>query len=289
MKNKVLILVLIVVTFLLTGCLKTDDMDEINIITTNYAIEYATNRLYKENSTITNIYPNGVNRNEYKFTDKQLQDFSKRSDLLIYDGNTDDKDDALKMLKYNKGLKIIDATYQTMYTYRDSDLWLNPSEYLMLIQNIKNELQDYITDPYLIKDLDTRYETLKIDITSLDSSLNQAGENSVNKSIVCIDETLLFLKRYGFEVINLTEDGKEKPANIDIAKNLMDNKKVNYIFVTDENTTNNITEELISAYNLKKATFKTLKTLSEQDSNNNEDYLTIMNNNINLITQETYE
>ena len=273
MKNKVLMLIAITITFLLTGCLKTDDMDEINIITTNYAIEYATNRLYSENSTITNIYPNGVNKNEYSFTEKQLKDFSKRSDLLIYDGNTDDKDDALKMLKYNKGLKIIDATYQTMYTYRDSDLWLNPSEYLMLIQNIKNELQDYITDPYLIKDLDTRYETLKIDITSIDSGLNQAGENSVNKSIICIDETLLFLEKYGFKV----------------AKNLMDNKKVNYIFVTDENTTNDITEELLSTYGLKKATFKTIKTLSEQDSNSNEDYLTIMNSNINIITQETYE
>lgn len=288
MKKKILIIALATIVLLTTGCFKTDDMDDISIATTNYATYYAINRLYKDNSDIINIYPYGVSKDKYNLTKKQLKDYSKK-DLLIYDGNTKDKDDALIMLKYNKNLKIIDSTYGINKTYSSSDVWLNLSDYLMLVQNIKNELQDYIKDPYLSNGLDEKYNLLKIDITSLEASLNQASTNSVNKTIVTVDESMKFLEKYGFTVINLTEDKKEKESNVDIAKNLINENKISYIFVTDINSENKLVESLIKEYNLTKLTFKTLETISEIDLNNNEDFLTIMQSNINLITQETYE
>lgn len=288
MKKIKLLLIVCLISICFTGCFKTDDMEDIDIITTNYAIEYATKRLYGENSTISNIYPRGIVKDKYKLTNKQIKDYSK-NDLFIYDGNTNDKDIVLKMLDYRNGLKIIDATYGVATESPKTDAWLNLADYLMLIQNIKNELQDYITDKYLAEKIDDRYDLLKIDITSLDAMLTEASNNSLSKYIISYDDTLNYLTRYEFEVINLTQDGKEKEVNIDNAVDLINNKKVSYIFVPDTVEKNDLIDKFTSEYGLKMATFKTLESISEKDFNNNEDFLTIMQSNINLITQETYE
>lgn len=271
-----------------TGCIKFYDMDNVEIVTTNYATEYAVSRLYGEKSTISNIYPYGMTSDSYKLTEKQLKDYSKK-DIVIYDGNTNDKENVRKMLKNNKNLKIIDSTYGIEKSKVSSDSWLNLSDFLMIAQNIKEELTSYINNKYLTSSLDDNYESLKIDITSLEAALKLAADNSVNKSIITIDESMKFLEKYGFEVINLTEDGKNNNSNIDKAEDLLDAEELSFIFVTDENNSNKTVEKLLDKYDIKTLTFKTLKTISEKDKNNNEDFLTIMQSNINLITQETYQ
>ena len=72
-------------------------------------------------------------------------------------------------LKYvNKNIKIIDASYGLEETYAKSDIWLNPSNILMLAQNIKQELSDYIENPYLKQEINNNYKLLKLDISELD-------------------------------------------------------------------------------------------------------------------------
>ena len=101
MKKKILTILLIITITLLTGCIKRYDMEGINIITTIYPIEYVTKRLYGESANIKSIYPNGVDINEYKLTNKQLKDFSN-NDLLIYNGNSTDREYATVILQKNK-------------------------------------------------------------------------------------------------------------------------------------------------------------------------------------------
>ena len=56
--KKVIYLAIIVSLFLTTGCLKIFklyDMDDIDIITTIYPVEYVANRIYGESSNISSI------------------------------------------------------------------------------------------------------------------------------------------------------------------------------------------------------------------------------------------
>jgi zinc transport system substrate-binding protein len=221
-------------------------------------------------------------------TNKQLKDYSEY-DLFIYNGESSERDYATKMLNYNKKLKIIDAAYGLDTTYQSSDIWLNPSNILMIGQNIKNELQDYIISDYIKEKLEEKYALLKVDITELETEFKKASENAVNNKIIVQDESLNFLKKYGFDVINLTEDGKEKPNNISLAKSLFYRKKLSYIFVMEHSNNNNIVERLKKAYNVKSLEFRTLDTITEKDISNNDDYLSIMHENINKLQRETYE
>src|SRR5690625_5287963 len=136
MKKIVNILVLLCLVISLSGCIKRDSMEDITIYTTNYPTEYITRRLYGEYSDIESIYPDGVNINNYKLTNKQIEDYSK-ADLFIFNGLSNEKNYVESMRENNKDLKIIDTTLSMEYNNSIEELWLDPSNFLMMAQNIK--------------------------------------------------------------------------------------------------------------------------------------------------------
>ena len=66
------ILPIVLLLFMCTGC-KQDDMEDIDIIVTNYANEYIVSELYGKHANISSIYPDGINVNDYKITNKHTQ------------------------------------------------------------------------------------------------------------------------------------------------------------------------------------------------------------------------
>ncbi len=287
MKKIITILITIIILIGTTGCIKRDKMEDINIITTIYPLEYVINRLYGESSDITSIYPRGITINEYEFTNKQFEDFSKQ-DLFIYNGKSDEREYATTMLNMNNDLKIIDASYGIDIINKNTDIWLNPSNILMIAQNIRNELKELITNPYIIKEINNQYDLLKVDISELDTEYKKTADNSSDKRIISSDETLKFLEKYGFTVINLTENKEIKQNNLELAKSLLKNKELEYIFICN-NVSSDTINNLTKSYNAKIINFKTAEIITEKDIENNEDYLSIMHNNIELLKQETYQ
>ena len=90
----------------------------------------------------------------------------------------------------------------------------------MVAQNIRNELSEYINSSVVIDRINNKYDLLKVDITKLESEIKKAAESSNLPTIVVYDESLNYLNKYGFKVINLTENGKTRQSNIDLAINL---------------------------------------------------------------------
>lgn len=285
---KKIIGILFIVLIIATGCFKRDQMEDINIITTIYPIEYVTDRLYGESSNITSIYPRGSDIDKYTLTKKQIKDYSEK-DLFIYSGESSEREYATSMLNQNNNLKIIDASYGLEATYSDSDIWLDPSNILMISQNIKTELEEYITSTYIIDEINEKYNSLKVDISGLDTEFKTTADNALDSRIIVADESLNFLRKYGFTVINLTTAGKRAETNIALAESLIKTKKLNYVFVNENTLDSDIALSLVTNYKAKTMTFKLLSTISEDDLDNNEDYLSLMHANINLLKEETYK
>ena len=193
------------------------------------------------------------------------------------------------MLGFNRNLKIIDASYGIDSTYKDSDVWLNPSNILMVAQNIRNELSEYINSSVVIDRINNKYDLLKVDITELESEIKKAAESSNLPTIVVYDESLNYLNKYGFKVINLTENGKTRQSNIDLAINLYINNKISYVFVVENEKINNDIENFIKKYDVKKLTIRSIDNINEEDISNNDDYLSLMHYNLDLIKKETYK
>lgn len=284
MKKIKIILVLGIILPLLTGCFKRDNMDNISIYSTVYPIEYLVRNIYGYNSTINSIYPNGTNTKTYELTEKNLKEYAN-VDLFVYNGLTSEKSIAASFLNYNSKLKIIDVSKGISLQNDQEELWLCPSNYLMLAQNIKNELVEYTTSTILKQEINEKYDALKLTISKYDAELKLIAENAKNNTIIAGNDVFLFLEKYGFDVISVEESDRYLASYYQEAKNNIVNKKNDYIFVLDTDEINENTSNLEKS-GAKIITVRSMTNLTDEEEKENLDYPKMMTEFIEQIRNE---
>ena len=280
MKLKKIILMLIPLMFL-TGCnLKKDNLESATIYTTIYPIKYLTEFLYKDYATIESIYPSGADVVSYELTSKQIKKYAK-ADLFIYNGLSNEKTITKNLINKNKNLLIIDVSNGLSYTYGVKELWMSPNNYLMLAKNIKDYLKEYLDSKIIANYVDQKYEDLAEILSLKDAELRSIGKEAKEKgtnTIVVSDNVFKFLENYDFHVVSLDEETLTEGTLNSIRNNF---KKENYntILVLDNNYTDNI-NSIIKDY---KAKAIDVKSMINVDSDNTDDYLTVMQDLIDNI------
>ena len=289
MKKYKLIILTIITIFTLTGCdlFKRDTMENINIITTIYPLEYATNYLYGNSSNVISIYPDDVNTDTYTLTEKQLKDNSKK-DLFIYMGQSLDSDIAVNLIDRNRNLKLIDATFGMEYKKDISELWLNPSNLLMILQNIRNGLNEYIDNTYIKMEIEDKYNELKMILSEIDANYKTTILNANKKTIYCNNKALLFLEKYGLSVIVIDKDYELYEKNLTLLKNAINDNKVKYFYVIEDSNISNDIETLINDKKIEKLEFRNLKNITDDERKSKKNYESITLENIELLKKEIY-
>ena len=177
MKKIILSICLLISILFFSGCEAINNMENITIYTSSYPIEFVTKELYGEHAKVYNMYPQGIDSTTYKLTDKQVSDFAE-SDLIIYNGLSNEQKYIVKMLNKNNKLKIIDATSKIEYTSDINEIWINPSNLLKIAKNTKDGLNEYITSTLISEEINDNYENLKVEISSIDADLKEMVENA---------------------------------------------------------------------------------------------------------------
>lgn len=273
--------------FLLTGCFKQDNLDGIDIYTTVYPIEYIVTKLYGNHSNVYSIYPNEVDVDSYELTKKQIKDYSS-SNMYVFNGLSNEKDYVSQMFKYNKNLMIIDASSTMEYNYSNNELWLDPSNFLMMALNIKNGLTEYIENHYLKNEIEENYESLKVEISNIDARLKLLSENANSSTIIVDSNAFKYLEKYGFTVISLEEGATLTDKILSDAKEAIEADSINYIFTFDKDNLNSTVQNFINEYKLETLEFKTLSNLTDDERDLNEDYISLLNENIEILKNELY-
>lgn len=285
--KKFLLLLSVFLILITTGCFKRDTMEDISIYTSVYPIEYIVNRLYGEHAEVESIYPDGIIVDKYTLTDKQLEDYGK-SDLFIFNGLSIEKNYIKPMFETNKNLKIIDASSSIEYTNRMEEIWLDPSNFLMIAQNIRTGFEEYIENQYLKSEINENYKQLKIDVSSLDAKIQTMIQKANSKTILVSDNLFKYLEKYNFEVISLDEKETTLDKNIARAKELISSGEIKYIYTIKNEEINETINSLITETKITKLEFHNLANLDENEHKNKKDYLSIMNENVELLRQELY-
>lgn len=278
--------ILFITLFLTTGCFKNDTMEDIHIVTSDYPIEYLTNYLYGNKATVSKIYPNDVDIKTYKLTNKIIKDTAKK-ELFIYNGLGNARDIATKLLDKNKSIKIIDSTYGMSSNYTLEESWLNPANLLMMAKNIKVGLEEYISNQTLKDKINERYNELEVSISEIDAQIKLIASNSINKNLIVSDSSLNWLSKYGFTIYDLSSNLTDKEK--ETIKDLYTNKKVNYIITLTNSKENDFIKELIDNYKAKKIDFDRLDNISEENKDNDLDFISIYNNNLETLKKELFE
>ncbi|CDE98714.1 aBC-type metal ion transporter periplasmic subunit [Clostridium sp. CAG:628] len=277
------VIVLLMSLFLLTGCLEEEKLDKI-AYTTYYPLEFATNYMYKDFATVKSIYPNGIDTSKYTLTDKQKSIYAS-SDMFVYAGVTDEVKLAAEFLNTNQNISIIDGTKGLSYSSEVCELWLDPSNYLMIARNIKSTLIDYANNVYDEEKIDKLYDELKIKISEIDVDLTMMGKNASKKNILVTNDSFNFLSKYNINVISIKE-GDTKSIND--AKKLINSGEIKYVYVLRGNTLSEEIETFIKNYNLEKIEIDSMYTITDEDKNNGNNYLSIMTENINKFKTELF-
>ena len=269
-----------------TGCM-SDNMENINILVTNYPNEYITQKLYGEHASISSIYPDGVDITNYKISSKQKKDFSQY-DLFIYNGLIEkERNLAVDLLDINPDLKIIDTAYVLETDYSPEELWLNPSSLLMMAQNVRLGLEEYISSNVLKEEIDLAYDSLKVELSELDANYRIDVENTNNKIIVVANSALKYLEKFGLEVYCIDSDATEK--TISDVQNLIDEEKVDYIYSFKEEELNDKVKKLIdSNETVSVLEMHRIDNITDDERKNKDDYLSIMESNLEIIKKEIY-
>lgn len=284
MKKLISLIGVITILVGVSGCdFKKDSMDNIDIYTTNYPTEYIVKRLYKGHAKVHSIYPNGVDINDYSLTEKQIEDYSN-SELYVFNGLSEkEKSYVTSMREKNKNLKIIDDTLAMEYNYGPEELWLDPSNLLMMAQNVKKGFNEYISNYYLNNDIKENYEELKIEASNLDASIKEIVKNSDNKTIIAGDDLFKYLEKYGLTVYSLENNDNLTAKTISDVENLIKNEGIKYIFIKENEEQNKYVKQLVKDYGVEVLQWHTLSNLTESQKSSNEDYFSLMNDNLETL------
>ena len=274
MKKLLSIVCLFLVILWTSGCFKKDNLEGAKIYTTVYPITYIVDTLYGKNSEISSIYPNGSDVTSYKLSKKQIDEYSE-ANIFVYNGLSNEKDIAKTFLNNNRDLKILDVAYGLKYKNGIEELWLSPSNYLMLASTTKNNLTDLIENKYLVDEINKNYDVLEEELSIMDAELRTIASSASkddNNTIVASSNMFKFLENYGFKVISLEE--LEDTASI---KSSFKNKKYTAIFMKNTEEKTDLINELVDNYEAKIVTVNTMTTLSDENVKNNDNYISIMN------------
>ncbi len=284
--KKIKYLIILIMLFSLTGCLSNDSMDDIKISTSVYPIKYVVDYLYKNHSEIRSIYPTDEEVIDFKVTDVLLEQYSD-TDLFIFNGSSNEKNYVKTIHSKNKDLMIIDFTSNNLdYDYSIEELWLNPNNLLTIANNIKKGLGEYIKTKYLVKEINQKYEDLKIELTNLDGKYYSASNLASNKTIIVSDDAFKFLEKYGLEVISLDKDtvtNKEKER----ALSLLKSGECNYIYIKYGETNEEI-QNMVNEANKSTLSLYTMTNLNGIDTSK-VNYITLMNQNLDNLKLELYK
>lgn len=287
MKKKVLLCLLIIIVLLgTTGCRK-DNMEDIDIVVTNYPNEYILTSIYGEHANINSVYPDGVNVNNYRITSKRKKDLSK-DDLFIYTGLIErERKLAVDLLDINNNLKIIDTSYVLEIENTEEELWLNPSYLLMMAKNIEMGLNEYISSTYLKKEIDTNYEKLKVNLSELDADYRLSVDNAKSKRIVVNSNELKYLEKFGLEVIVLDDKALDKTYNE--VEEYINKGEIKYIYkFKDEKNSEKVNNLISNHEGIEVTELHKINNITDKEREDKEDYISLMKDNLELIKQAIY-
>ena len=279
--------VLLVCFLFLTGCNINDDFNDSYIYVTTYPIEYATTALYSDYAKVSSVYPNG-SKSDYKVTEKKKDKYST-GEIFIYSGVSGEAYLAKDLYNRNDNIQLVDATKGMSRDLKNESMWLNPSNYLMLCSNIKSGLIEYNDNVYIKEKIENNYKTLNEMVSELDVSLYDIGKNGNYKTILTTNDVFNYLTKYNINVISLDENNKTIDKAYAEAKKLVSTKAIQYVYYLEDDTLNVRQEKFISENSIVKVPIKSMFTITEEEKNNNKDYISMMNDVIDNYKKELYK
>jgi len=292
--------------FLLTACNSSNENTEneqLIIYTSIYPIQYVAEEITGDNATVKSIYPPGVDAHTYEPTSKEITELAKGNAFIYLGAGMESfAETAADALKSQDILFIEIGEHDHLFTEdehkhddhghdhgdHDPHIWLEPLRMIEIGEIVKDEL--VTLNPEKEGEYVENFKALKEDLTTLDEEFTEILETKENKQLLVSHAAYGYWEeRYGIEQIPISGlSSSDEPSQKDLAEiaRLAEKEELNYVIFeqTGSNRLASIIQEYIHA---DKLTIHNLEVLTEDNIAENENYLSLMKKNLEVLDQAT--
>lgn len=301
---------------------ETKNLEAITVYTTVYPLTYFTQRIGGENVDVKSIYPAGSNEHTFDPTQKDMMALAD-ADLFFYIGlglegfvdnakktlaNEDvtmiatadavtDEDLAVNEVHEDNHAteeeKSEEGHTETEEGHDDHDhgeidphLWISPQLSVHLATSIKDSLIS--KDPSNKEIYTKNYDALVNDLKQLDTDFKEMSEASSNKTFFVSHAAFGYLAgAYGLEQVAVAGlNSQDEPSQKELTEIVKLAKSMNIeTILFEQNVSSNLTKVIQNEIGAESLTMHNLGVLTPQDIDNNEDYFTLMEQNLATLSK----
>ncbi|MGD7054483.1 metal ABC transporter solute-binding protein, Zn/Mn family [Sutcliffiella horikoshii] len=166
----------------------------------------------------------------------------------------------------------------------DPHVWLDPTLSITLAENVKNALVEL--KPEAKEDFEANFETLKTDLEKLDAEFKETVDSGkTNKILVSHAAYGYWENRYGLEQISVTGlSPTQEPSQKQLTEiiNTAKENEIKYV-IFDQNISGKIAEVVKNEIKAEALVLHNLEAATEEDVENEEDYFSLMRQNIETL------
>ncbi|APH05835.1 metal ABC transporter solute-binding protein, Zn/Mn family [Bacillus weihaiensis] len=167
---------------------------------------------------------------------------------------------------------------------QDPHVWLDPIRSIELAENIKDALIEI--KPESKDTFEENFTKLKADLTNLDQSFQETINKSKTKHILVSHAAYGYWQdRYGLEQIAIAGlSPSQEPSQQQLTEIIKESKEHHLHYVLfEQNVQSNVAKVIQEEIGAESLTLHNLESVTEEDIENNEDYFSIMERNIETL------
>ncbi len=166
----------------------------------------------------------------------------------------------------------------------DPHVWLDPTLSITLAENVKNALVEL--KPEAKEDFEANFETVKADLEKLDTEFKETVDSAkTNKILVSHAAYGYWENRYGLEQISVTGlSPTQEPSQKQLTEiiNTAKENEIQYV-IFDQNISGKIAEVVKDEIKAEALVMHNLEAATEEDVKNEEDYFSLMRQNLETL------
>lgn len=272
---RVLAILALAVASIVGGCSKpSGDGEGPEVVVSFYPLEYVAARIGGDTVTIENLTPEGADPHNLDLSSKQVAQIGEASLVVYVSGLTPAVDDALDVAEPDRE---VDTVGVADLDGSDPHFWLDPTRLSQVAEQVADAFAK--VDPEHAAGYRERADALATDLARLDRRYSRRLAPCAGDTLVTSHEAFGYLaERYDLHqsgISGIDPEVEPSPARLREVANIVDRTGVQTLFFetrTGPDTTRALAEEL-------GVTTDVLNPIESQ-TDENDDYLDIMNNNL---------
>lgn len=297
-----LFILLIFIPLIMFGCQSPhENSDEDLIIYTSiYPLQFIAEQITGNTATVSSIYPPGVDAHSYEPTTKEITDIA-RSDVFIYLGaNMEGFAEATVQALQSHHIIFIElGKHSELFLHHqnngedshsdlDPHIWLDPLRMIDMASLIKEELIELAPEH---EDLfENNFNALQQELHELDDLFLKTLETKSRKDIIVAHAAYGYWEeRYDIKQIpisGISAGGEPSQKELTEIVELAKEKNIEYV-IFEQNSSDRVSTIIKEHLGADALYLHNLEVLTDEDIENNEDYLSLMHGNLKVLTQAT--